>query len=187
MRDTLKIIVTSLLVASLVTLLSCKRETRDFRGNPAGVRSNTVSQSVLQPGSNTPPVKTKNPDEENAYALSEGKRLFDWYNCSGCHAHGGGGMGPPLMDAKWIYGDDPANIYATVAEGRPNGMPSFRQKIPDAQIWQLVGYVRSLSGQVRSDVAPARDDHMRSGEAPAETTPEKPQKSGLPKSAERVP
>ena len=58
--------------------------------------------------------------------------LFTSYNCVGCHGSGGGGgMGPPLKDHKWIYGADPANIFATIVEGRPNGMPSCRNKIPD--------------------------------------------------------
>src|SRR5689334_2564830 len=43
----------------------------------------------------------------NAYALSQGKHLFEWFNCVGCHAHGGGAIGPPLMDADWIYGSAP--------------------------------------------------------------------------------
>ena len=65
--------------------------------------------------------------------MAEGQRLYRWYNCAGCHANGGGGMGPPLMDDKWIYGSEPENIVATILEGRPNGMPSFRGKVPDDQ------------------------------------------------------
>jgi cytochrome c oxidase cbb3-type subunit 3 len=41
------------------------------------------------------------------------------------------------MDEKWIYGDAIENIVATIREGRPNGMPSFRGRIPDDQIWQI--------------------------------------------------
>ena len=55
-------------------------------------------------------------------------------------------MGPPLIDDKWIYGSDPDQIFATIMQGRPNGMPSFRGKIPDYQVWQLAAYVRSLGG-----------------------------------------
>ena len=65
-------------------------------------------------------------------------------------------MGPPLMDQDWIYGSAPANIVATILEGRPNGMPSFRGKIPDNQVWQLAAYVRSMSGQLAKDVSPGR-------------------------------
>jgi len=41
---------------------------------------------------------------DNAEAVNTGKRLFQQYNCSGCHSNGGGGMGPDLMDDVWIYG-----------------------------------------------------------------------------------
>ena len=40
-------------------------------------------------------------------------------------------------------------------------MPSFRNKIPDAQVWQLVAYVQSMSGLETIDVLPGRSDHMR--------------------------
>ena len=70
-------------------------------------------------------------------------------------------MGPALMDSKWIYGSKPEQIFATIVEGRPNGMPSFRGKLPDYQVWQLVAYVRSLSGNVSSNAAPGRDDDMQ--------------------------
>jgi len=93
--------------------------------------------SDLQPGAPGPQAGTKNPLEENATALSDGKRLFSQYNCTGCHANGGGAIGPPLMDEKWIYGSDPQIIYSTIVEGRPNGMPSFRHKISDYQVWSF--------------------------------------------------
>lgn len=101
--------------------------------------------------------------EENAYAVSQGKRLFRWYNCNGCHANGGGGMGPPLMDDKWRYGAEPAQIVATILQGRPNGMPAFAGRIPEDQVWQIAAYVRSMSGQLRTDVAPSRSDSLSSG------------------------
>ena len=53
------------------------------------------------------------------------------------------------MDDRWIYGSDPSNIFNTIVEGRPNGMPSFGSKIPRYQIWQLASYVRSLAGLIR--------------------------------------
>ena len=98
--------------------------------------------------------------QESAYAVSEGQKLYNQYNCVGCHANGGGGIGPPLMDNNWIYGSEPANVFATIMQGRPNGMPSFRNRIPEYQGWEIVAYVRSLSGLLPSDVAPARSDSM---------------------------
>jgi cytochrome c oxidase cbb3-type subunit 3 len=96
--------------------------------------------------------------EKNAYALATGKRLWSWYNCNGCHANGGGWSGPPLMDDVWIYGGDAMTIYRTISEGRPNGMPAFRGRIPEDQIWQLVAYVRSMSGLAPMDAVTNRDD-----------------------------
>ena len=69
-------------------------------------------------------------------------------------------MGPPLIDENWIYGSEPENIYATIIQGRPNGMPAFGGKLGDQQVWQLVAYVRALGGLVRKDLRPGRNDNM---------------------------
>jgi cytochrome c oxidase cbb3-type subunit 3 len=145
--------------AAMLVMIGCEREQRRFYDAPGRQpRERLVS---LVPGPYTPDIRVPGPYERNAFAISEGKRLFTWYNCVGCHANGGGGMGPPLMDERWIYGDDPENIFATILEGRPNGMPSFRGKIPDYQVWQLVAYVQSLSGNVPKDAANGRADSMQ--------------------------
>ncbi|MDQ3280839.1 MAG: c-type cytochrome [Acidobacteriota bacterium] len=146
---------------ALFAFASCEREERRFREMPsAAARRNTERLVSLVPGPYTPDVHVQNPYGRNAWAISEGKRLFSWYNCVGCHSNGGGGMGPPLMDSRWIYGSDPEQIYATIVEGRPNGMPSFRGKIPEYQVWQIVAYVQSLSGNVPKDAAGGRGDEM---------------------------
>ncbi len=62
-------------------------------------------------------------------------------------------MGLPLMDEVWIYGGSIENIAASIREGRPNGMPSFRGFLPEEQIWQLAAYVRSISHSVPSSAA----------------------------------
>jgi cytochrome c oxidase cbb3-type subunit 3 len=149
-------------VAAALTLLAagCSREARHFN-DPSGANARSgIALTELQAGTQTAPPTNAGPYDDNAYAISEGKRLFRWYNCSGCHAHGGGDSGPALMDDKWIYGSSPSNIFATVIEGRPNGMPAFRDHLTDAQVWQLVAYVQALGGRLPRDVLPARDDHM---------------------------
>jgi len=144
------------------TNAGCQREARDVHPNAAtSALSSGVSVGELRPGGVPPAIAATLGDyQENAYAMNEGKRLFDSYNCTGCHAHGGGAIGPALMDDRWIYGSGPLNIFATIVEGRPNGMPSFREKIPDFQVAQLVAYVRSMSGLAGKVSAPGRDDHM---------------------------
>jgi cytochrome c oxidase cbb3-type subunit 3 len=146
---------------AIATVVSCKREQRRFRETPpAATAANLVTMSELQPGPSVTQAELRNPYEDNAYAVSEGKRLFDQMNCSGCHSHGGGGIGPSLTDDEWIYGSAPQNIFSTIVEGRPNGMPSFRGKLANYQIWQLVAYVRALGGLQGKAVRTTRDDHM---------------------------
>jgi cytochrome c oxidase cbb3-type subunit III len=146
---------------TLVAAMSaCNREERRFRESPPSATPSGVRVSALQPGTPQETTHVKNPVGDNAYAVSEGQRLFGWYNCAGCHANGGGGMGPPLMDDEWIYGSSPENIYTTIIQGRPNGMPSFAGKIPAPQVWQLVSYVRSLSALNSTGARSARAEHM---------------------------
>jgi cytochrome c oxidase cbb3-type subunit III len=144
-----------------LALVGCERESRKFSDpSLSATPLNPLSQSEIHPGGRAPPHDTGSPYDYNAYAIAQGKQLYEWFNCTGCHAQGGGAIGPALMDDKWIYGSAPENIFATIVEGRPNGMPSFRGKIPTQQVWQLVAYVRSLSGQLPKDAAPSRSDHL---------------------------
>jgi cytochrome c oxidase cbb3-type subunit 3 len=39
-------------------------------------------------------------------------------------------------------------------------MPSFRGRLTNQQLWQIVAYVRSMSGQLTKDVSPSRGDEM---------------------------
>jgi cytochrome c oxidase cbb3-type subunit III len=142
-------------------LAGCKEERRKLREVPPGQSpSGVVNQSELLPGNTPPPDSTFSQYGNNAYALSNGRRLFNQMNCVGCHAQGGGAIGPALIDATWIYGSDPAQIFQTIVGGRPNGMPAFGSKLANQEVWQLVAYVRSLSGLEGSTVSSARDEHM---------------------------
>ena len=149
-------------LASALMLVTCSREERELRPSPSASQVvNEAQLSGLNPGANPlPSPPTPNMYEESAYAVSEGKRLFSQYNCSGCHANGGGGIGPPIMDNYWIYGSEPQNIFTTIVQGRPNGMPSFRNRIPEYQMWEIIAYVRSMSGLLPKDVAPSRSDQL---------------------------
>ena len=130
----------SLLFLLPLTLVACHRETRDYE-----------SDALL---SNDRPVAFG----ANAYHLAQGQRLYAWMNCAGCHAHGGGGMGPPLRDDEWRYGGSMEQMVATILDGRPHGMPAFRDKITEDQAWQLATFVRAMSGRARQDMLAGRAD-----------------------------
>jgi cytochrome c oxidase cbb3-type subunit 3 len=138
-----------LALAALAALCGCDREERHSRSKPLG---------------ETVPLAASRPDvraaayQGNAYAIAKGQQLYIWMNCVGCHAHGGGGMGPALMDDEWRYGGRIDQIAATIYQGRPGGMPAWKGKLTEDQIWQLAAYVRTLSGQERKDAVSARAD-----------------------------
>jgi cytochrome c oxidase cbb3-type subunit III len=139
----------------------CQREKHDIRPSPTqlAIYGDAAKESDLRPGGpiNPQPV-VRNPYNGSGYDISEGQRLYNWYNCSGCHANGGGAIGPPLIKTTWIYGGEPANIFDTIVKGRPNGMPAWGGRIPEYQIWQIVAYVRSMNGQQPTSATPVRLD-----------------------------
>lgn len=149
--------------AGVLLLAACKREERAFRIDPP--EAEALNQVAVMPGGigGTPPDVDRargHPFAGNAYQLSQGKRLFDWFNCSGCHAKGGGDAGPALTDAWWRYGPDPVSVFVSIRDGRPHGMPAFREKLTAEQIWQLTYYVRTLGTTAPKTAFPSRNDEM---------------------------
>ena len=87
--------VVGLCAGAILLLASCQREQRLFRVAPWAARRRIP--------------------EANAYAVGEGQRLFVAFNCVGCHAHGGGGIGLPDLLA-----DRRAPVGFTVQVRRTN-------------------------------------------------------------------
>jgi cytochrome c oxidase cbb3-type subunit 3 len=138
------------LLLPLLLLAACDREQRDMSGQPKAETQAFVAKGDPRAAEYG----------NNAFHIAQGQRLYAWFNCSGCHSHGGGGMGPPLMDNKWRYGGKMEDIVASILYGRPNGMPDWRNKITQQQAWELAAYVHSMSGAVRKDAVSARSDEM---------------------------
>jgi len=106
----------------------------------AGIASTTLGSTVA------------NPYEGQQQAIAEGKNLYVKLNCAGCHLYNGkGSMGPDLTDSYWRYGGTPANIYKSIFEGRPHGMPAWGRALPPEDIWKIVSYIESLGGSIKPD------------------------------------
>jgi cytochrome c oxidase cbb3-type subunit 3 len=94
------------------------------------------------------PISVKNPYEGDKNAIATGGKLFVAYNCLDCHgADGSGAMGPSFQDGRWHFGGSPGEVFESIYQGRPDGMPSWGGRITDDQIWMLTAYVRSLSSK----------------------------------------
>jgi cytochrome c oxidase cbb3-type subunit 3 len=97
------------------------------------------------PGPQTSVAAPANPYAGDRTAMGEGRQLFVRFNCSGCHGgRAGGGMGPSLRDVDWIYGNNDAQLFSSITEGRAHGMPSWQTLLTPDQTWKLVAYIKSL-------------------------------------------
>jgi mono/diheme cytochrome c family protein len=89
-------------------------------------------------------------------SIQRGKQLFT-QNCATCHGESGKGDGPAaaalnpkpqnLTDNEWKHGGEPQQIFQTVTNGVPGTAMVGWATIPEQGRWDLVNYVRSLSGQ----------------------------------------
>ena len=90
-------------------------------------------------------LSLRNPYENDADARAVGAKLYISYNCVDCHgADGGGAMAPAFIDGRWHFGGSAAEVYESIAQGRPDGMPAWGGMLDAPTIWRLVTYVRSL-------------------------------------------
>ena len=150
-------------VATLVIAAAGCRESRAAEAPRAGAIASAVqqlpiaSESTMQiivhpehirPGQTKPRgIVLKNPYAGSSSAVATGAKLFISYNCLDCHgADGSGAMGPSLADGRWHFGGDDSQLFESIYQGRPEGMPAWGSTIAPDQIWMLVSYVKSLNG-----------------------------------------
>ena len=109
---------------------------------PPAVRS---GESVSVGGNPPPAAELRNPVKADSATAEEGRKLFEGFNCAGCHGGGAmGNMGPSLADGRWRYGGSDGEILHSIFYGRPRGMPAFGGTIPTESMWRIVVYLRSL-------------------------------------------
>jgi mono/diheme cytochrome c family protein len=106
----------------------------------------------------------KNPVPVSAANYNAAKPLYDEY-CANCHGDAGKGDGSDAMmydpgpsdltDSSHINKLSDGEIFYQITQGR-KPMPSFRNKLSEEQRWQLVIFVRALSGAVSFPAAPAK-------------------------------
>ena len=124
-----------------------KQQVQQPTTNAAGQPSFIQHPENIQPGISPHGgfAQLTNPFQGDPAKVKEGGTLFVSYNCMDCHgADGSGAMGPSLADGRFHFGGTPGEVFQSIYEGRPDGMPAWGGRIPDDQIWRLVAYVQSL-------------------------------------------
>ena len=121
----------TLAITAGLLLCACQPERREL----------ALGQPLTPPGGQDDPRAPL--FEDNFYQVSQGGRLFTWYGCGGCHEDSAPGF-RNLGDRLWRYGGGPDQVYASIARGRPDGMPAFEHRAPPLVLWQITAYVRQL-------------------------------------------
>ena len=156
-------LITTCAIALSTSLQGCRDSRAEEPRMPSRTQAASAQQDLagrfvshsehIQPGMVKPfaGLQLTNPHEGDAASVATGAKLFVAYNCIDCHgADGSGAMGPSLADGRWHFGGQPAEVFESIYQGRPEGMPAWGSLISQDQVWMLVTYVRSL--QVNKNV-----------------------------------
>lgn len=78
--------------------------------------------------------------------IAAGKTRYETV-CAACHGIDGRGNpalgAPDLTDAVWLYGNDFANVAASIADGRTGVMPAWRERLGEEQVRTIAAWLRS--------------------------------------------
>lgn len=86
----------------------------------------------------------ENPFAGDPQAIAQGKETFQQI-CAACHKPDATGLvGPSLVDPYWKYGSSDAELFHSIAQGRPAGMPAWEAQLGTEKIWKVMAYLRSL-------------------------------------------
>ncbi len=97
--------------------------------------------------------KLKNPIPADESSVTEGRKIY-LRNCASCHGPSGkgdgsmalaGGTPSNLTDETWDHGSTDGEIFVVIRDGVSSDMESYKDKLTEKQMWQLVNYIRSLS------------------------------------------
>ena len=109
------------------------------------------SPTAPKKGGNPEAAKVTNPVAGNADAPAAGKRVYTRM-CGRCHGPEGRGDGtaatgnvPDLTDALWDFGGSDGEIFSVIHDGVSADMDGYAARLSDADIWNVVTYLKSLS------------------------------------------
>jgi len=112
----------------------------------------------------------KNPIRFTDVSVDRGKKVFKT-QCALCHGDNGNGKGdlakemnltlPDFTQADSLSKRSDGDLFAIVTTGK-EPMPSQKGRMPAPQLWNVVNYLRSLSGKVPAKATPkeAADENI---------------------------
>jgi len=170
MRMKLKI----LLAATVILLVAgsfLAQEKKEEPQSPASSSSQTAPASsphnyVISPED----AAKKNPIRFTDASVERGKKVFKT-QCALCHGEKGDGKGdlakemsltlPDFTQADYLSKRTDGELFAIVTTGK-EPMPSQKGRMPAPQLWNVVNYLRAVSGKVPAKATPkeAADENI---------------------------
>lgn len=107
-----------------------------YEAEVAAAKAATAAQGAV--------VAETNPYHGNAAAIADGQVLFAQI-CAACHKPDASGLvGPSLVDPYSKYGASDHDLFQTVMNGRPGGMPAWGPQLGSEKVWKVLAYVETL-------------------------------------------
>ena len=144
------------LVLVLVTGCLWAQEEKKETPPPAGATT-TATPATPHPGTITAEDKArKNPVKFTEVSVDRGKKIYST-QCALCHGDKGDGKGEVAADMKLtvpdftkpdtLNGRTDGELFTIIGNGK-DPMPSQAGRMTDVRRWNLVNYLRALSGKV---------------------------------------
>jgi mono/diheme cytochrome c family protein len=112
-----------------------------------------LGQAVPPPkkGGNPDAAKVRNPVEATPESAAAGRRAYVRL-CVRCHGPEGKGDGEAaagatpsdLTAATPTYGSSDGEIFSVIHDGTSADMAGYAERLSDAEIWNVVNYIRTL-------------------------------------------
>lgn len=111
---------------------------------PAAATANANQASPASPAAG---YGNRNAGSKTATTV-DAASLYVAQKCLGCHGPDGKGKVkgvPDFTDAAWQKKESDADLISQIKKGAPPKMPSYKDKLNDAEIKALVAYVRAFA------------------------------------------
>jgi cbb3-type cytochrome c oxidase subunit III len=118
----------------------------------AGFRAAAQEKHASTPHRHPEAQQLRNPIPSDEASVEEGRKVYQRY-CASCHGPSGkgdgsmalaGGTPADLTDENWDHGSSDGEIFVVIRDGVSADMESYKDRISEKQIWQLVNYIRSI-------------------------------------------
>jgi len=119
-----------------------------------GAQELGVQEHPADPHTHAAGQALTNPVEATSASVARGRQRYV-FSCRQCHGNTGmgdgdmshaGGVPADFTDAIWQHGATDGEIFLVIRDGVTADMQAYANQIPEEDIWNLVNYIKSLTG-----------------------------------------